>query len=165
MTLKRDLMVRYLTGAIASMEDALGGSMTMTEDYNIQGRIWMAKLMLREVEGDRFIGMAVLPTTPAKAHKRGPQTSKDAAASLSAKALKTQHLALLKAYSAAPDGLTNEQLELALGMRAQSVSPRRGELAEAGLVVAVGKRKTTSNREAEVFAITFAGTKALRDQT
>lgn len=158
-------MVRYLTGAIASLVDSALNSTSPAGLAAVEGRIWMAKLMLKEVEGDRFIGMAVLPTTPAKAHKRGPQTSKDAAASLSAKALKTQHLALLTAYSAAPDGLTNEQVELALGMRAQSVSPRRGELAEAGLVVAVGKRKTTSNREAEVFAITLAGTTALRDQT
>jgi hypothetical protein len=55
-------------------------------------------------------------------------------------------------------GVTDAELETRLGMRAQSISPRRGELVKLGLIEPVGRRRPTPRgRSAAVWCATTAG--------
>lgn len=51
-------------------------------------------------------------------------------------------------------GATNEEIALALGLKIQTVCPRKKELEEKGLITLTGKtRKTKSGRKANVFKL------------
>lgn len=51
------------------------------------------------------------------------------------------------------NGATDEECQRALAMNPSSQRPRRGELAEAGLIVESGRRPTSSNRRATVWRV------------
>lgn len=53
------------------------------------------------------------------------------------------------------DGATDEEAATVLRLKAQTFTPRRGELVKAGLVVDTGRRRsTTSGRPAAVWIVT-----------
>jgi hypothetical protein len=60
---------------------------------------------------------------------------------------------VLELMTANPEGLTDEEMQTRLGMNPSTQRPRRGELADAGLIVRCGVRKTASNRNADVWRV------------
>lgn len=61
-----------------------------------------------------------------------------------------------EAIASAPDGLTDEEIQLHLRMNPSTERPRRGELADAGLIAPIGKRKTRSGRGAAIWFVVKA---------
>lgn len=66
------------------------------------------------------------------------------------------HRRIVDYLAAGPDGATDEEIADGLAMNPSTVKPRRGELVEAGRVVAAGERKTKSGRRAVVWKATAA---------
>lgn len=96
-------------------------------------------------------------------HNAPPGTSEVAAEriALRAPALRLQVLAVIVATG--PTGLTDDEGERLTGIKPQTYTPRRGELARAGYIERSGyKRPTQSGCPAAVWVATDAG-KALVD--
>jgi len=83
----------------------------------------------------------------------GSITSAKAADSLSPTTLNAMQRRVLELLATTPDGLTDEEQQLALGMNPSTQRPRRIELARRGLVVEAGTRRTASGRMAVVWRI------------
>jgi hypothetical protein len=84
----------------------------------------------------------------------GSETSRAAAESIkiSADTLRAKVLDYLKSQ---PDGATDEQMQLALGMAGNTQRPRRKELLDMGLIRDTGKtRATKSGRQATIWETT-----------
>jgi len=85
-----------------------------------------------------------------------------AATSQAAKASQTRgkksadHRRIVDYLAGRHDGATDEEIADGLAMNPSTVRPRRGELVEAGRVVAAGERKTKSGRRAVVWKATAA---------
>lgn len=83
---------------------------------------------------------------------RCSSTSLEAAASLTPATLNAMQR---RVYQFIQDqgerGATDEECQRGLGMNPSSQRPRRGELADAGLIVKAGVRKTSSKRNADVW--------------
>ena len=87
-------------------------------------------------------------------NQRPPSTtSAQAARSLSPATLNAMQRRLLELLTATPAGLTDEEMQRRLAMNPSTQRPRRGELAEMGLVVRAGTRKTASGRSADVWRV------------
>ena len=82
--------------------------------------------------------------------RRGSLTSRQAAASVADKA-PTKRDRVLSVLRLGP--LTDEQIAARLGMRDNSVRPRRIELARDGLIVEAGTALTTSGRAATLWKV------------
>lgn len=81
----------------------------------------------------------------------GSITSAQAAESLRPATLNAMQRLVLELLRANPDGLTDEEQQLRLGMNPSTQRPRRIELARRGLVVEAGTRRTSSGRMATVW--------------
>lgn len=81
----------------------------------------------------------------------GSVTSAQAADSLAPATLNALQLRVLELLHATPGGLTDEEMQLRLGMNPSTQRPRRIELAKAGMIQKAGVRKTASNRNADVW--------------
>lgn len=78
------------------------------------------------------------------AHRNAPAgTSEEAAVRIAGHAARQRADVLAVIVKAGAFGATDAEIEIATGIRAQSVSPRRGELRELGLIVDSGKRRPT----------------------
>jgi hypothetical protein len=99
-----------------------------------------------------------LPLTPPAHHNAPAGTSGVAADRIAGYAAKQRADVLAVIVKAGAFGATDADIEAATGIRAQSVSPRRGELRALGLVVDSGRRRPTPRgRPAAVWvAATFA---------
>ena len=99
-----------------------------------------------------------LPLTPPARHNAPAGTSGVAADRIAGYAAKQRADVLAVIVKAGAFGATDADIEAATGIRAQSVSPRRGELRALGLVVDSGRRRPTPRgRPAAVWvAATFA---------
>lgn len=97
--------------------------------------------------------------TRARRRVRVQQTSRAAYLSLGPES-RTQAARIYAGIIAAgPGGLTDEEGQLALGVRVQSYTARRNELAADGLIVDSGRtRPTTSGRAAIVWTVSTAAT-------
>lgn len=94
----------------------------------------------RTPEQDKFIKART--TTPA--HHNAPPFTSDVAARMIAGHAAAQRAAVLRVIvEAGALGATDAEIEAATGIRAQSVSPRRGELVKLGLVEDSGTRRPT----------------------
>jgi len=82
---------------------------------------------------------------PAQRHS---DTSVAAAASLDVTALNKLQRQVLDYMRTQPDGATDEEIALALGMNPSTERPRRIELVKRGLVVEAGAKKSASGRKA-----------------
>lgn len=82
--------------------------------------------------------------------QRASQTSRAAAVAISpaAPTLRAQVLAYIGQH---PAGLTDEEVQVGLGMNPSTQRPRRIELVKAGLLRESGSRKTISDRKATVW--------------
>lgn len=90
-----------------------------------------------------------------------PGTSEVAAARISGHAAAQRAAVLAVIVRAGAYGATDAEIELVTGLRAQSVSPRRGELRTLGLIVDSGMRRPTPRgRPAAVWIATKAPTVA-----
>jgi transcription initiation factor IIE alpha subunit len=83
----------------------------------------------------------------------GSITSAAAADSLGPTTLNAMQRRVLAVLKANPQGLTDEEMQLALGMNPSTQRPRRIELARRGLVVTCGTRRTSSGRNATIWRI------------
>lgn len=72
-----------------------------------------------------------------------PGTSEAAADQIAGHAAQQRQTVLVVIAQAGARGATDAEIEAASGLRAQSVSPRRGELVKAGQVVDSGRRRRT----------------------
>jgi len=98
--------------------------------------------------------------TPKAHHSAPPGTSEVAAASMKPHAARQQREVLAVIVATREHGATDWEVETATGIRAQSVSPRRGELRELGLIVDSGRRRpTASGRPAAVWVAAQYATK------
>lgn len=99
-----------------------------------------------------------LPLTPPARHNAPAGTSGVAADRIAGYAAKQRNDVLAVIAKAGAFGATDAEIESATGIRAQSVSPRCGELRVLGLVVDSGRRRPTPRgRPAAVWiAATFA---------
>ncbi|MBX3375169.1 MAG: hypothetical protein KF817_15170 [Phycisphaeraceae bacterium] len=78
------------------------------------------------------------------AHRHAPRGTSDLAANRIAGYAVTQRASVLAVIvKAGAFGATDAEIEAATGMRAQSVSPRRGELCALGLIIDSGRRRLT----------------------
>lgn len=84
-----------------------------------------------------------LPLTPPARHNAPAGTSGVAADRIAGYAAKQRADVLAVIVKAGAFGATDADIEAATGIRAQSVSPRRGELRALGLVVDSGRRRPT----------------------
>ena len=84
-----------------------------------------------------------LPLTPPARHNAPAGTSGVAADRIAGYAAKQRADVLAVIVKAGAFGATDAEIESATGIRAQSVSPRRGELRALGLIVDSGKRRNT----------------------
>ncbi|HMN40850.1 MAG TPA: hypothetical protein PKE29_08380 [Phycisphaerales bacterium] len=87
--------------------------------------------------------LARLPLTPPARHNAPAGTSGVAADRIAGHAAKQRADVLAVIVKAAACGATDADIETATGIRAQSVSPRRGELRALGLIVDSGRRRPT----------------------
>lgn len=85
---------------------------------------------------------AKLPLTPPVRHN-SPETSRIAAKRIAGHTTKQRADVLAVIVKAGAFGASDAEIEQATGIRAQSVSPRRGELRTLGLIVYSGKRRPT----------------------
>ena len=83
-------------------------------------------------------------------YQRHSQTSKQAAKEINPhlNGLQTKVLDLLAGQ---PAGLTDEQMQIVLGMNPSTQRPRRIELMKLGLITEAGTRKTRSGRNAVIW--------------
>ena len=94
------------------------------------------------------------PQTHTAPYAFGSATSKAAAKAVEPR-VGTQKYEVLQYIKQCGDrGATDEELELALCLSGDTVRPRRGSLADAWLIRKSGTRKTTSNRNADVWVLT-----------
>jgi len=84
-----------------------------------------------------------LPLTPPARHNAPAGTSRVSADRIAGHAAKQRADVLAVIVKAGAFGATDAEIEAATGIRAQSVSPRRGELRALGLVVDSGRRRST----------------------
>lgn len=86
-----------------------------------------------------------------------PRTSREARRSIerTAPTMADRVLAFVRARGAR--GCTDEEAELALGLRSQSYTPRRRELVQAGLVLDSGQRRATTSGRAAVVWVAVGG--------
>jgi hypothetical protein len=84
-----------------------------------------------------------LPLTPPATHNAPPGTSGVAAQRIASHASAQRAAILAVIVRAGALGATDAEIEAATGIRAQSVSPRRGELRRMGLIVNSGRRRPT----------------------
>jgi hypothetical protein len=91
--------------------------------------------------------------------QRASATSRAAAKRIahSVPTLLAQVLAYIEQH---PAGLTDEEVQLGLGMNPSTQRPRRIELQRDGMVAPAGTRKTTSGRKATVWQATRLAQKA-----
>lgn len=83
---------------------------------------------------------------------RGSATSLEAAASLTPETMSALQRRVLEFIaSRGEEGATDEECQSELGMNPSTQRPRRGELANAGLIVKSGKRLTSSHKRATVW--------------
>jgi hypothetical protein len=83
---------------------------------------------------------------------RGSETSAAAAASLTPETMSVLQRRVLEFISSrGEEGATDEECQRELGMNPSTQRPRRGELANAGLIVEAGTRLTSSRRRATVW--------------
>lgn len=99
-----------------------------------------------------------LPLTPPAWHNAPPGTSGVAADRIAGLAAKQRADVLAVIVNAGAFGATDAEIETATGIRAQSVSPRRGELRTQGVIVDSARRRPTPRgRQAVVWvAAAFA---------
>ncbi|MBX3408127.1 MAG: hypothetical protein KF869_15335 [Phycisphaeraceae bacterium] len=91
---------------------------------------------------------------PLAHHNSPPGTSDLAARSIGPHAAQQRADVLGVILKAGAFGATDAEIELITGIRAQSVSPRRGELRRLGLIVDSGRRrKTPRGRDAAVWVL------------
>lgn len=83
----------------------------------------------------------------------GSITSAQAADSLGPTTLNALQRRVLELLAANPQGLTDEEMQMQLGMNPSTQRPRRIELARRGLVVECGTRRTASGRNASVWRV------------
>lgn len=96
-----------------------------------------------------------LPLRPLANRNAPAGTSKVAAHRIAGHAAKQRADVLGVIVKAGALGATDAEIEIATGIRAQSVSPRRGELRALGLIVDSGKRRRTPRgRPAAVWVAT-----------
>lgn len=81
--------------------------------------------------------------TPPAHHNAPPGTSDVAASMIGGHAAAQRAAVLAVIVRAGTLGATDAEIESATGIRAQSVSPRRGELAKLGLIEDSGRRRPT----------------------
>lgn len=92
------------------------------------------------------------PATLSAPFVRGSQTSAEAAASLTPETLGALQRRVFEFIrDRGEDGATDEECQQQLGMNPSTQRPRRGELADGGLIVASGTRLTSSRRRATVW--------------
>lgn len=83
---------------------------------------------------------------------RGSETSREAAESLSPSEISGAKRRILDFISSrGEEGATDEECQRELGMNPSSQRPRRGELANTGLIVKAGKRMNASQKRATVW--------------
>ena len=87
---------------------------------------------------------------------RGSVTSAAAADSFDGDTLNAMQRRVLALLRENPHGMTDEEMQHALGMNPSTQRPRRVELARRGFVVADGTRKTSSGRWAVVWMVSPA---------
>jgi hypothetical protein len=93
-----------------------------------------------------------LPLVPPARRNAPPGTSSVAAERIVGHAAKQRAEVFAVILKAGAFGATDAEIELATGIRAQSVSPRRGELGTLGMVIDSGRRRPTpSGRPAAVW--------------
>jgi len=93
-----------------------------------------------------------LPMTPPSHHNAPAGTSTIAAHRIAGHAAKQRSEVFGVILREGARGATDAEIEAVTGIRAQSVSPRRGELRTLGLIVDSGKRRPTpSGRPAAVW--------------
>ncbi|MBX3359914.1 MAG: hypothetical protein KF912_07980 [Phycisphaeraceae bacterium] len=99
-----------------------------------------------------------LPLIPPAHHNAPSGTSEVAASRIAGHAAQQRADVLAAIVKAGAHGATDAEIESATGIRAQSVSPRRGELRTLGAIVDSGRRRLTPRgRPAAVWiASTFA---------
>lgn len=85
---------------------------------------------------------AQLPLIPSERHG-APETSRMAAKRIAGHAAKQRADVLAAIAKAGTFGASDAEIEQATGIRAQSISPRRGELRTLGAIVYSGKRRPT----------------------
>lgn len=96
--------------------------------------------------------LANLPLIPPSHHNAPVGTSQVAAHRIAGYAAKQRAEVFGVIVREGAEGATDAEIEAATGIRAQSVSPRRGELRALGLIVDSGKRRPTpSGRPAAVW--------------
>ena len=83
----------------------------------------------------------------------GSATSAKAADSLTPGTLNAMQRRVLELLAATPEGLTDEEMQLRLGMNPSTQRPRRIELMRMGLVQRAGTRRTSSGRSADVWRV------------
>lgn len=106
----------------------------------------------RAYSNETFIRDGVRPTAHHYPPSNGVQTSDEAAAAIEPVAQRQRDILYAYVCDQYMLGTTNQEAEEALGMPAQTVSPRMGELRKEGLVVDSGeKRRTRSGRRAIVW--------------
>lgn len=82
------------------------------------------------------------------------RTSLEAAGSLTADTLNAMQRRVYQFIAGQGErGATDEECQRGLGMNPSSQRPRRVELADAGLIVKAGVRKTVSGRKADVWRV------------
>lgn len=102
-----------------------------------------------------------LPLTPPARRNAPAGTSRVAADRIAGHAAKQRADVLAVIVKAGSFGATDAEIESATGIRAQSVSPRRGELRALGLVADSGRRRPTPRgRPAAVWVAATPGTLA-----
>lgn len=99
------------------------------------------------------------PNLIPKAHHNAPKgTSEVAAARMKPHSARQRNEVLAVIVGAGEHGATDREIEHATGIRSNSITPRRGELRELGLIVDSGRRRPTdTGRPATVWvAIQYA---------
>ena len=104
-----------------------------------------------------------LPLRPPAPRNAPPGTSSVAAARIAGHARKQRAEVLAVIVRAGAEGATDAEIEFATGLRAQSVSPRRGELRTLGMVVDSGRRRLTPRGRPAAVWIAATATTALAD--
>lgn len=102
---------------------------------------------------------------PPHHHNAPPGTSEVAAERIAPKALALRLQVLAVIVAAGSTGLTDDEGERLTGIKPQTYTPRRGELARAGFIERSDhKRPTASGCPAAVWVATDAGVALLEDQ-
>jgi hypothetical protein len=100
---------------------------------------------VKEENGQPEHTAACVPMRPPARRNAPPGTSDAAAERIMPHAPDARGRILAFIASRGPDGATDDEGETALGIRCQSYTPRRGELARLGLVVDSGRRRPTGS--------------------